>query len=210
MFGLFQACSLSKSDWKSAFEDWFDPKSGEANSNVDRSESQEQRDSPPSDNVVERLSWDGMPVVVVRNPASGNLSAWSSSSPGKRWRTVDVLDVFDDARKLSYSDWSAVFKSWLKPLRPASKVSETSPMPATRDSPPAKNVVDWLSWDGMPVVVVRDPESGNLAAWSSSSPGKRWRTVDVSDVLSEARRLSNSDWNSRFETWLTKAPESER
>ena len=29
-----------------------------------------------------------------------------------------------------------------------------------------------------------------------------WRTVDVLDVLSEARKLPNSDWNSRFEDWL--------
>ena len=70
--------------------------------------------SPPSDNIVERLSWDGMPVVVVRNPASGNLSAWSSSSPGKRWRTVDVSDVLSEARRLSTSDWNSVFEDWLK------------------------------------------------------------------------------------------------
>ena len=68
--------------------------------------------SPPSDNIVERLSWDGMPVVVVRNPASGNLSAWSSSSPGKRWRTVDVSDVLSEARRLSESDWNSVFARW--------------------------------------------------------------------------------------------------
>jgi len=69
--------------------------------------------------------------------------------------------------------------------------------------PPWGEVTDWYSWEGMPVVVVRNPASGNLSAWSSSSPGKRWRTVDVSDVLSEARRLSESDWNSVFARWFT-------
>ena len=54
----------------------------------------------------------------------------------------------------------------------------------------------------MPVVVVRDPESGNLAAWSSVEPGDPWRTVNVLDVFDEARRLSNSDWNSVFEPWF--------
>ena len=79
---------------------------------------------------------------------------------------------------------------------------QAASMPGTLLAPPSNNIVERLSWDGMPVVVVRDPESGNLAAWSSVEPGKRWRTVDVSDVLSEARRLSYSDWNSRFEDWL--------
>ena len=73
----------------------------------------------------------------------------------------------------------------------------------TSSTPPRDNVIGWLSWDSMPAVVVRDSVSGNLAAWSSSSPGRRWRTVDVSDVLSEGRRLSESDWNSVFGHWLT-------
>ena len=68
--------------------------------------------------------------------------------------------------------------------------------------PPSENVIGWLSWDGMPAVVVRDPDSGGLTAWSSAEPGKRWRTVDVRDVASEGRALSESDWKAAFERWF--------
>ena len=67
---------------------------------------------PPWDQVIEWYSWDGMPVVVVRNPSSGGLKAWSSADPGDPWRTVDVLDVASEARKLSESDWKAAFERW--------------------------------------------------------------------------------------------------
>jgi len=67
---------------------------------------------PSSDNVIGWLSWEGMPVAVVRNPSSGGLKAWSSADLGDPWRTVDVLDVASEARKLSENDWKAAFARW--------------------------------------------------------------------------------------------------
>jgi|TARA_B100001964_G_scaffold172280_1_gene189653 hypothetical protein len=68
----------------------------------------------------------------------------------------------------------------------------------TSSRPPSDNVIGWLSWDSMPGVVVRDPANGGLTAWSSVEPGKRWRTVDVLDLASEGRTLSESDWKEAF------------
>ena len=60
----------------------------------------------------------------------------------------------------------------------------------TSSKPPSENVIGWLFCDGMPALVVRNPADGGLATWSS---GKRWRTVDVRNVASEGRSLSESD-----------------
>jgi hypothetical protein len=48
--------------------------------------------------------------------------------------------------------------------------------------PPWGEVTDWYSWDSMPTVVIRDPADGGLAAWSSSSPGKRWPERSILDA----------------------------
>ena len=73
----------------------------------------------------------------------------------------------------------------------------------TSSNPPSEKVVGWPSWNGMPAVVVRDPANGGLTASSSVEPGKRWRIVNVLDVLSERRKFSESDWNSVFVRWFT-------
>ena len=70
--------------------------------------------APPSDNVVARLSWEGMPVVVTRTPSSGGLKAWSSVEPGDPWRVVDALDALSEGRKLDSSAWNSAFDAWLK------------------------------------------------------------------------------------------------
>jgi hypothetical protein len=72
----------------------------------------------------------------------------------------------------------------------------------TSSKPPSENVIGWLSWDGMPALVVCDPADGGLTTWSSVEPGKRWRTVNVRDVASEGRTLSESDWKAAFARWF--------
>jgi|TARA_B100001971_G_C18254172_1_gene580640 hypothetical protein len=67
---------------------------------------------------------------------------------------------------------------------------------------PWGEVTDWYSWDCMPAVVVRDPAGGGLTAWSSADPGDPWRTVNVLDVASEGRKLSESDWQVAFVRWF--------
>ena len=169
-----------------------DAESIKANQEQDASPPAGPPDSPPSDNIVGLFNWDGMPVVVTRAPGDNAMSAWSSASPGKRWRAVPWPVVLDEGRSLSESDWNAAFDRWFQDPTPA----------GPPDYPPTENVVGYYMWDWMPVVMTRDPADDRLAAWSSASPGKRWRPVSPTDVLGEGRELTESDWSAIVQPWF--------
>lgn len=62
------------------------------------------------------------------------------------------------------------------------------------------NVSEYCWWDGMPAVLVREGEV--VSAFSIAEPGEDWREVNAVEVFHEARRLSQSSFQSRLEAFM--------